>query len=115
MTEFVMAGAQTWPVDHGWTGTQPIVRRGAWMVSGVDSGLRHLSQKGPQMGGRTLPGTQPSFHIWYTHGLTGLRPYPPLSGGLVAHYARNYVYLCKLCGGACFEFEFFFPTKYLHA
>ena len=59
------------------------------MVSGVDSGLQHLSQKGPQKGGRTLAGTQPNYHIWYTLGWTGLRPYPAYSGGLACDVGRR--------------------------
>ena len=53
-----------------------------WEVSGVDSGPQPQPQKGVQVGGRTLAGTQPSFLIWYTNEWTGLRPYLGISGGL---------------------------------
>jgi hypothetical protein len=69
-------------VGRGWTGIRPTCMERHWVVLGVDSGLQHLSQKVLQMGGRTLAGTQPSFHIWYTNEWTGLRPYLALSGGL---------------------------------
>jgi hypothetical protein len=48
----------------------------------VDSGPQPQPQKGVQVGGRTLAGTQPSFLIWYTNEWTGLRPYLGISGGL---------------------------------
>ena len=54
-----------------------------WEVSGVDSGPQPQPQKGVQVGGRTLAGTQPSFLIWYTNEWTGLRPYLGISGGLL--------------------------------
>ena len=48
----------------------------------MDSGPQPQPQKGVQVGGRTLAGTQPSFLIWYTNEWTGLRPYLGISGGL---------------------------------
>jgi hypothetical protein len=69
-------------LDRGWTGTRPTASRGAGGVSRVDPGPQPLSQKGLQMGGRTLAGTQPHFHIWYRAQWTGLRPHPAFSGGL---------------------------------
>ena len=59
------------------------------MVSEVDPGPQPQSQKGHEMGGRTLAGTQPSFHIWYTNRWTGLQPYLALSGGLAGHGVRG--------------------------
>ena len=56
-----------------------------WEVSGVDSGPQPQPQKGVQVGGWTLAGTQPSFLIWYTNEWTGLRPYLGISGGLISH------------------------------
>ena len=72
-------------VFHGWTGTQPIVTSGDrkhWVVSRVDSGPQPHTEKSGPTGGRTLSGTQPSFHKRYKKGWTGLQPSVALSGVL---------------------------------
>ena len=43
-------------------------------VSRVDPGPQPHAKKGGPMGGRTLPGTQPSFHKRDTDGWTGPQP-----------------------------------------
>jgi hypothetical protein len=58
----------------GGPGTQPIDEGGSRGVSWVDPGLQPPSQKGIEMGGRTLAGTQHSFHIWYERGGPGPQP-----------------------------------------
>ena len=67
-----------------------------WEVSGVDSGPQPQPQKGVQVGGRTLAGTQPSFLIWYTNEWTGLRPYLGISGGLWQLDAQVEATSCQL-------------------
>jgi hypothetical protein len=56
----------------------------------VDSGPQPQPQKGVQVGGQTLAGTQPSFLIWYTNEWTGLRPYLGISGGLPLSSGRSW-------------------------
>ena len=51
-------------------------------VPGVDLGPQPYPQKGVLVGGRTLAGTQPSFHKRKVDGWTGLRPFLALSGVL---------------------------------
>ena len=47
----------------------------------VDSGPQPHTEKSGHMGGRTLPGTQPSFHKRNKKGWTGLQPSHSIFGG----------------------------------
>ena len=100
----------------GWTGTRPCCEASSGVVSGwtpEDSGLRHNSRKGRQLGGRTLSGPRPYFLIWPFDQWTGLRPSPEYSGGLVLPTKTSAVHsFIQPIGNPLFLFDWCLPSKY---